>query len=182
MNVSRYQWGRLLRLSCSGREWLILEWRHSWKEERSQGSGFLGRMSVLGAIDSSEGVSSGTFERCSHGEALLGVLCYLSSGVFDEMRHVFWSWCTQKLTTTIVIHQFYINMARPQTKIWPVTDQNFTKWTYWMKLWFGAYKLIIQTIDLALGSSTPLYIKILVGLRTIMDHKFYQLAIKSHLL
>jgi len=58
-------------------------------EEQPQGRGFLGRMSVLGAVDSSEGgVSSETAGRCSQGEDLLGIPCCLSSRVFDEMRHV----------------------------------------------------------------------------------------------
>jgi len=45
-------------------------------------------MSVLGAIDFSKGVSSGTAGDVLQGEALLGVPYYLSSRVSDEMGHM----------------------------------------------------------------------------------------------
>jgi len=98
MNVGGYQWNLLLRLSCSWTEGLILEWQCSQKEERPRGSGFFGRMSVLGAIDSSEGgVSSGTVGRCSQEEVLLGVPCCLFFRVPDEMRYMSWSWCMSEI-------------------------------------------------------------------------------------
>jgi len=99
MNVGGYQWGRVLQPSCSG---LILEWRHSRKEEHPRGSGFLGRMSVLEAIDSSEGeVSSGSFipwkEQCPQKQLddVRGVPYCLSSNTCLDPG------ARQKLTTTV---------------------------------------------------------------------------------
>ena len=117
MNVGGYQWGRLLRQSCWGHEGLILERRCSRKEERPRGSGFLGRMSVFGAVDSSEKrVSSGKIRRCSQGETLLGISCCLSSGVSDEMWHVSWSWCRSEIDhTTACFYIYYIETTNTHT-------------------------------------------------------------------
>ena len=79
----------VVAVTLLGAEEQVSRWRSSQKEERPHGSGFLGRLSVLGAVDYLEGgMSSGTAGRCFQGEVLLGVPCCLSLRVSDEMGHL----------------------------------------------------------------------------------------------
>ena len=71
-------------------------------------SGFLERMSVLGAVDSVDGgMSSGTTRRCSQGEALLGVSCCLSSEFLMRRDTCSDLGVGQKLSTVVLRWDFF---------------------------------------------------------------------------